>query len=173
MNKMFELPKPVKLTSIPPASEPVAEIWTGDLETDCVDPPLVKACAYLLSLNIQILGSRANQHNAVNRETAYIDIDYNSLSDEHKKVAVENCTIFEDNGQTVARLKIRTNIKSTADVTERESMLQVRRFRKPSKKVQTFPVERESAQALGLYYDEESGKTFLNEASCKMWHAKK
>lgn len=50
-----------------------------------VEKPLVSACEHFWDIGIKTLMSSANSRNIGN--TAYIDLDYNSLSEENKKIA--------------------------------------------------------------------------------------
>lgn len=70
-----------------------------------VEPPLLEACEELYDMNINTVMSSANSKD-VETGTAYIDIEFDSLSDENKEIASGLGELFMMHGVPVKCIKL-------------------------------------------------------------------
>lgn len=89
MNESGELIKPneQKITEVKTIEESVIHFKNRAEIAQYVETPLVSACEHFWDLGIQTLMSSANSTDV--GYNAYIDLDYDSLSEENKKIAEE------------------------------------------------------------------------------------
>ncbi len=96
-------------------------IKTRDEIIKLVEPPLVPACEHFWDLNIRTLESSANANDV--GSYAGIAIDYDSLSDENKRIARESADLLEDyDGKPAINFKIPvTNETTLEEIKQRAS----------------------------------------------------
>ncbi len=98
--------------------------------TEVVEAPLLGACKILYDKNIETTESTANS-NDIKAGRAGIVINYDSLSEENKKIAQENCEISNHpDGHTAAEIKILINENSTVEEIGREAEEIANKFEK-------------------------------------------
>ncbi len=148
-----------------------------------VELPLVSACEHFWDLNIRTMASSANAKD-VGRE-AYILIDYDSLSDENKKIAEESADLLENyDGRSAVDFKVPITDETTLEQLKQQASAFAERFKKqragwiPSYSLQQMreiysgdPNDSEFGPEAfteeGWYYDSESQKFYLSEEHFK------
>ena len=151
-----------------------------------VERPLLRACIMLYDKNIHTISSSANIQNI--GRNAVIVIDYDSLSDENKKIAEQYSAITEANLRTPFRtvaIKIPIGDENTLiSEIERKSLEIARKF-KPQKmtwaRIYTWKQLLEmyritpkraremklTEKSFGLYYDPETKLFYQNKEQCE------
>ncbi len=80
-----------------------------------VEEPLLPAAEELYDNNVLTLSSSANIKD-IETGSAYLNIDYESLSDENKQIAKQKCKILEADGRRIARVEVpitaETNVRT-------------------------------------------------------------
>lgn len=148
-----------------------------------VEPPLVLACEHFWDLNIRTMESSANSENVGG--DAGIVIDYDSLSDENKKIAKESAEILENyDGKPAAHFKIPITNETTLEQVEQQVSAFAERFQKqktswiPSYSLQEMrkmydigldEVEYgpEAFAKEGWHYDDKNQRFYLSEEHCR------
>lgn len=148
-----------------------------------VELPLLPACEHLWDLNIRTVSTSANKNDIENE--AYVNIDYDSLSEENKKIAQKIGEIYKNNDETsTLSFKIpitgSTTINDVRDATD----LLFKQFKKqkatwiPSyslqeiRKIYGYDSEDntlgpEEFSRKGLFYDNIGNKFYLSEEHFK------
>lgn len=144
-----------------------------------VEPPLVDACENFWDLNVRTLNSSANSKDIGHQ--AYIIIDYNSLSEDNKKIALESGVLDENyDGRPVVNIGIPVNESTVAEEIKTKAIEISRKFQKqkatwiPSWTLQDmkqwYGIEPEddrfgidAFREEGFYYDSESNKFYASE----------
>lgn len=159
-------------------------IRTRDEICKYVEPPLVPACEHFWDLNIRTLSSSANAKD-IGRK-AFILIDYNSLSDENKKIAEESADLLENyDGRPAIDFKIPITNETTLEQVKEQALVFAGRFKKqkaswiPSYALQQMreiyggdPDDSKFGPEAFIedgiwYYDSESKKFYLSEEHLK------
>lgn len=148
-----------------------------------VELPLVPACEHFWDLNVATLASSANVKD-VNSE-AYVLIDYDSLSDENKKIAKESAEFVENyDGRHAINFKIPITNETTLEQVRQSANAFAERFKKqraswiPNYSLQQMreiysgdPNDTKfGAEAFvkdGWYYDSEGQRFYLSEEHSK------
>ena len=163
MQEFPDMPMSPKIASLSPIERSAGEVLTREAIKDIVEPALVKACEHLYDKNIRSISSSANQKDVASGN-AYIEIDYDSLSDENRKIADELCEVYEYDGNKIAIIKIPVNENSTIEDIERQGLVITEKFQKQSASwIPTFPGDEETAKTQGLFFDPEESLMYLSE----------
>ena len=144
-----------------------------------VEPLLVFAAERFWDLNIRTLSTSANAKDI--GHTGYIIIDYNSLSDENKKIAEEHGELIPNyDGFPVIKFSLPITPETSTQSIQKQSDLFADKFKKQkahwipsytlaeiSKKYNAYHNEPELTPEFlieqGLYYDKEGDKFYLSE----------
>src|SRR3972149_5331997 len=118
-----------QMARLPSIDRSAGEVLTREAIKDIVEPARVKACEHLYDKNIRSISSSANQKDVASGN-AYVEIDYDSLSDENRKIADELCEVYEYDGNKIAIIKIPVNENSTIEDIERQGLVITENFQK-------------------------------------------
>jgi len=118
--KNFERIKDTVLISEVPAIEGSGGVpLTRENLANLVEAPLLEACEELYDKNIQTVMSSANLNNVHAGTDAYIDIDFESLSDHNKIIALQLGEVFEMHRiKPVKCVKLKFPLSKTTTVGE-------------------------------------------------------
>lgn len=181
MSENNEIPiKTIPISEIKAIKETRGQMFkTRDEIAKHVESPLVPACERFWDLNIRTLESSANSENIGG--DAGIVIDYDSLSDENKKIAKESADFLENyDGRPAIHFKIPVTKETTLEDVKHQASAFAEHFRKqkaswiPSyslsqmrKTYDCDPNDNEFGPEdfinEGYYYDNESQKFYLSE----------
>jgi hypothetical protein len=172
--------KVTQISEIQPIGEQRGQmIKTRDSISSLVEPPLISACEMFWDNNIRTLESSANK-NDIGRG-ASIAIDWESLSDDNRKIAKEYGKLLENyDGKSAVLLTIPVTERASSEDIEQEADKIAANFMKQSATwVPSYSLEEvrgfyeidpddsdfgiESFVNLGFYYDERGQKFYLSE----------
>jgi hypothetical protein len=160
-------------------------IESRDQLQELVESPLLTACEELYDKNIPTLSSSANK-NDLAAGKVYVNIDYEALSDENKKIAKTfgDPHFFAPDNETSLQLAIAVNENTTEDEIREKFEKIVRQFHRQALRVKSDTLEdlrkewkidditldelkmtpQEYFLGMGYYYDPISNKYFESEA---------
>jgi len=167
-----------------PEIEPIQEsrgsmIKTRDQLKELVEAPLLGACEELYDKNIRTLSTSANKKDIESNQPGYIILDFNSLSEENKKIAEQLGELKHEDNSDQIFIEIPLDQNTTIEEIKKLSADIVDKFKKqPMTWAPTYTLEdlREiyrdkEAQvedfADGYYYDPEKKIFYLSEEHFK------
>ncbi len=147
--------------------------------TKLVEAPLLEACEELYDKNIQTIMSSANQKDIEYGGNAYIDIDFDSLSEENKLIATQLGELFEMHGfkpKKCIKLKFPVNENTTVGEIRKIAHEAVSKFKKQEMtwakrynlddlaKIYMVPRETLNPESFpDMYYDAQTGYFYESE----------
>jgi hypothetical protein len=161
------------LADVLPISESGCTIKTREQIKDIVELPLLAACEELYDKNIKTLASSANQ-NDIKIGEAYILIDFDTLSDENKKVAQQYASPEQDNGYwgggKTVKIAIPISESTTIDYISQKALEIARTFQKQpatwihKRKIESFTATLDQLRK-NFYLD----KSEYNDPNTNVW----
>jgi hypothetical protein len=106
-------------------------IWSRDQLKTLIEGPLLQACEELYDKNIRTISSSANRTD-IKTGHVYIIIDFDSLSEENKKIALHFDSPFEYGGSQAVKIIIPVSDKTTVDEISQEAIRISGAFQKQS-----------------------------------------
>lgn len=162
----------VALSDIDPVEHSFDNILRREDIKTLVEVPLQRACEILYDKNIKTLSSSANKKDV--KTGAYIELDFDSLSPENKKIALSTGQVFERDGGSLVHISIpvdeNTTVQSLQTISEElaekfekqplswapaDTLAEAREmYASPNASIEELTQEFEE---IGGYYDAETG----------------